>query len=222
MKRIGPKRVRVVEVGAGTKPIGIIGQAIRAGKKRRGRSFIASDINLNLNDTLRSFGLSKVPSNAKVLKECSIKTLQGQSPKSADIIFGGFFFNGLRNSSRSEIEYLSKINEFFRQTKRVLTKNGRLIFIAHNSEAFMFKANAAELGYSAHIIPFNEKMIQNSTSEWVQRTGTRAGLEDFFMVDHAMQDSSFVKNAKLFSKITGLGVMDSARPALVIMKRLKQ
>jgi tRNA1(Val) A37 N6-methylase TrmN6 len=222
MKRVGPKRVRVVEVGAGHKPIGVIGQALRAQRKRQGREFVASDIKLNLSDTLRSFGLRNAPSNAKVLKECSIKTLKAQADKSADIIFGGFFFNGLMTSTKNQLEYLHKVNEFFQNAKRVLKPNGRIIFVAHHSEAFLIKEGVKNVGFSAHIIPFNERMIQNSSSEWVQKTTTQEGLMDFFATDHFRQNDSFTNKASAFSKLTKLSVEESARPALVIMRRLKQ
>lgn len=220
-KRVGPKRVSVLEVGAGHKPIGVIGQAMRAQRKRQGREFVASDINLNLSETLRAFGLRNVPSNAKVLKECSLKTLKAQPDKSRDVIFGGFFFNGLITSTKSSGEYLLKVNEFFHDAKRVLKPNGRLIFVAHHSEAFLIKNGVKSVGFTAHIIPFNERMIQNSSSEWVEKTTTKEGLTDFFMTDHLVQKDVFASKAHALSKLTNLSVVESAKPALVIMKMIK-
>ena len=220
-KRVGPKRVSVLEVGAGHKPLGVIGQAMRAQRKRQGREFVASDINLNFSETLRAFGLRDVPLNAKLLKECSLKTLKAQPDKSRDIIFGGFFFNGLITSTKSSEEYLLKVNEFFHNAKRVLKPNGRLIFVAHHSEAFLIKNGVKSVGFTAHIIPFNERMIQNSFSEWVEKTTTKEGLGKFFFTDHFVQNDSFVNKAQALSKLTKLSVEESARPALVVMRRIK-
>ena len=73
MKRVGPKRVSVFEAGAGKIAFSALGQALR--KKRAGRQFIATDIALRKEETLRQRGLRETLNNLKLIKNCSMKEL---------------------------------------------------------------------------------------------------------------------------------------------------
>ena len=75
-KRIGPKRVKVFEAGAGDNPKGIFNQALKAQKDRVGRKFIASDLNLRKEAILRARGLKEVPRNLKLIQGCSVEELR--------------------------------------------------------------------------------------------------------------------------------------------------
>ena len=59
------KRVKVLEIGAGIEPTGVIGQARKALRKRFGRKFEASDSYARVESTFRAFGLRELPANAK-------------------------------------------------------------------------------------------------------------------------------------------------------------
>jgi hypothetical protein len=63
------KRVKVLELGAGVEPTGVIGQARKALRKRFGRKFEASDSYARVESTFRAFGLRELPANAKIMKK---------------------------------------------------------------------------------------------------------------------------------------------------------
>jgi len=221
MKRVGPKRVSLLEVGSGINPYGIVSQARRAEKKRIGRKFIGSDTHLNLTQALRAFGLRELPKNAKVLKECSIKTLKAQPNKSLDIVFGSFFLNGVVTESKSKVDSVKSYKEFFGNAKRVLKPNGRLILVMHWIEALNYVEGAKVFGFSSHLLPVSEKMVENSTSEWIQGMSTKNGRERLLKHNENNHDTSFVQKSQNFALNKGLSADEAAKPMIVIMRKLK-
>lgn len=165
-KRVGPKRLELIEVGAGDKPIGIVGQGLRALRKRRGRTFVASDILAKPEETFRALGVKEL-ANTSILRECSIQTLKRYKPESKDVIFGAYFLNGLLKFGETRETIGQKISSFFTEVKRVLKKNGRLIIVGDLMTADSYERFGKSIGLKMHRIPISDDTARMAGSEWM-------------------------------------------------------
>lgn len=188
MKRVGPKRVSVFEAGAGDVAFGALGQALRAQRKRSGRSFIASDIALRKEETLRQRGLRESPSNLKLAKGCSINELKKLPAKSQDIVFDSFFlFDYSKGKSSSVREEMTL--DYFKEAARVLKPKGRIITLqARFNTQFVEKA-ARSLGLKMHTVRLSQKQLDESASKWIQLRATKEGRVNILR-DNAPDDYS--------------------------------
>jgi hypothetical protein len=174
VKQRKPKRVSVMELGAGNQPYGIVGHAKRALKKRFGRTFEASDPLANPN-IFRVMGLSKMPHNAKVLKQCSLKHLRETSAASKDVIFGSYFLSAfVMQHPKGHVVGAQECINLFKEIKRVLKKNGRAIFIVDLMGSRDYVTVAKELGLRTTMKKFVPNPEQ-TYSDWIDERSTRVG-----------------------------------------------
>ena len=129
MKRVGPKRVSLFEAGAGEVPFGLLGQALKAERKRRGRQFTAVDMKLNATEALRQRGLREAPKNLKLVKNCVVNELKKLPSSSQDIVFESYFLNCYSTRKGSDSYVFEKVAEYLNEAKRVLKPKGRIILI---------------------------------------------------------------------------------------------
>ncbi|MFA6269089.1 MAG: class I SAM-dependent methyltransferase [archaeon] len=179
LKRNGPKRVSVFEAGAGKEPLGIITQALRATRKRPGRSFVASDIEAR-KEIFRDFGLRKMLPNAKILKGDSLEHLAKEKTASRDVVFGSYFIASFINKAKREkgvMGAMSEVRGLFSQLHRVLKPNGRAIFIIDLQASDKLKAIAPIAGFRANLFRFKPR--ENvEYSDWIMKRLTKSGREE--------------------------------------------
>jgi tRNA1(Val) A37 N6-methylase TrmN6 len=180
----GAKRVSVLELGAGKEPLGLIGQARRALIKRKGRKFEASDKETK-KEVFRSFGLSKIPENAKILRQCSLKHLKKTKTASQDIIFGSYFLYsfGFEEARKKGIKIaFKKMEQIMKEIKRVLKKGGRAIFIIDLKGSEKVIDLAQRNGFKIHFTKFKfspDKIY----SKWIEERRTKEGRQDIIQAN---------------------------------------
>jgi hypothetical protein len=218
VKQRKPKRVSVLELGAGDKPYGIIGQAKRALKKRWGRTFEASDLVALPEVTFREFGLREMPKNAKVMRQCSIKHLNATPANSMDIVFGGYFLNGVRNSEGRKFDFEEKV-DIIKGIKRVLKKRGRLILVVDQGALELYREYARQSGFSIHVMPFKERHFEQSHAHFIERRSSpyerRQMINDWIRMGQETPSNLEREAAHLGLK----NVEDLAYPQIVVMSK---
>lgn len=220
-KKYVAKRVSLLEIGAGHKPTGIVLQALHALRERVGRSFIASDIVASKEATLRNLGISDIPSNAKILTECSIKTLKEIDPKSQDIVFSSYFLNGYIRQQRisGPKNVYGAFKEFIELSKRALKDNGRIVIVGDLMNMHALKMVGRELGLKAYTRRLTNIEILGSNSEWVGKMSTKKGRED--MINEGISNGDYTSSqATKFAQILKLKNRDELLyPSVIILRK---
>ena len=216
----GPKRVSVMDMGAGEKPFGVIGQAQRALKKRQGRTFEASDIEALPEATFREFGLTEMPKNARIIRGCSIKELKAKPDASVDVVFAGYFFNAIKDAqgkySSAEMRF-----QTLKEMHRVLTKNGRGILIVDQGAVPIYRMDSREANLTMHAIPFQERHFEQSMAKFIEARSTRhdrLSIITNWIINGAATREQLIKEANEL----GLKHIDElAYPIILVMRKKK-
>jgi hypothetical protein len=175
-----PKRVSVLELGAGHEPHGVIGQAKKALRKRFGRRFEASDEYARVESTFRAMGLSKLPHNAKIMKQCSIEHLKNAKPGSFDVIYSSFFIrNQLHQFGNNTTRWESEFVKFFKLAARAMKPGGRLVLLEEYIDNVKHADLAKRAGLKTHIVEPNEERLSLQDSEWVNMRLLRANRKNY-------------------------------------------
>jgi len=217
-KRIGPKRVSVFELGAGEVAFSALGQALR--KKRVGRQFIATDIALRKEETLRQRGLREAPTNLKLIKNCSMKELKKLPNLSQDIVFESYFLNNyIGLAARSGADATKLFTKFLKEVKRVLKPNGRLVIIQNVPLAQVMLSDAKKLNFKGHIVSLTEKQLTESMSEAIQKRSTLQKRQEIFDMD-VLQDIRLYERSEENAKKFGLKDLADVRlPCALILRK---
>ena len=222
MKRVGPKRVSVFEAGAGDVPFGVLGQALRAQKKRGGRTFVASDLVLREEEVLRQRGLKTSPANLRMVKECSIKSLQAMTTESKDIIFGSYFANLVLFNHYHQVGVeaaLKELKRFFNEAKRVLKKNGRLILVQDLADA-KWIAEQAQPEFKYHLIQLTDKQTAESTAEAINRRSTSEKRMQYLMSELAKGRVTHEHLQEDLIRMKLKNIDELAKPVVIILRKV--
>jgi len=218
MKRVGPKRVKLFEAGAGDTAMGALGQAIKAQKKRVGREFIASDIALRKEETLRQRGLRESPTNLKLIKECSIKELAKLPANSKDIVFDSFFIWS-HSDGKPNLVRAKAVHDYLSQAMRVIKPGGRIITIQGYSTIQVIKPVANALGLKTHLVKLTNEQLANSSAEWINLRSTEKGREEILMTN-IVRNNVTLSDMQEFARKEGLkSVGDASYPYALILRK---
>ncbi|MFA6065303.1 MAG: hypothetical protein WC746_05665 [archaeon] len=166
------KRLKVFEAGAGKHPNGIVNQALRSQKKRGGRTFLASDLELREEETLRRHSLSTSPENLKLVKGCSFAELKKAPSASMNLIFDSFFVLDI-SINRHPSQRMQTVAEYLNEAKRVLTPRGRIISIQGFFNANTVAQVAKSVGLRAHIVRLSPRQLETSSSDAIKLRSTQ-------------------------------------------------
>jgi len=166
------KRLKVFEAGAGRVPNGIIMQALRAQKKRVGRTFLATDLELRAEEVLRKQGANAPLHNLKLIRGCSFAELKKAPSASMDLIFDSFFVLSI-SIQRPPAQRMQTIVEYLTEAKRVLKPRGRIISIQGFFNANTVAQVAKSVGLRAHIVRLTPKQLASSSSEAIPLRSTQ-------------------------------------------------
>jgi DNA modification methylase len=185
MKRVGPKRVSLFEAGAGKIPLGLIDLALKSKEKRRGRTFFASDIEFKKEEILRARGLRTIPSNLRLVNECSLKELKMLPKESMDIIFESYFLNKFMWDSKKRLFDVSKGAEYLSEAKRVLKPKGRMIMVISLGSLDFMVLFARQAGFRVFAKILSEEQTAKSPAEYIKKRSTLKGRNEIFEQDLA-------------------------------------
>lgn len=174
---------------------------------------------------MRGFNLSEVPKNAKILKECSLKTLKNTPSNSQDIVFGSYFINGLKTNKQIDhklskeqelIEISRGIASFFNESLRVMKPKGRIVLIAHLGEQHIVKMAAQQFGLKFYSRKLTQREIENSFSEWINNSGNPKGKEEM-LFGHML--SGTADNAARHAKRLNIHPKETYHPILISLRK---
>jgi len=218
MKRVGPKRVSVFEAGAGDVPYGAIWHSNKAENIRKGRSFVATDIKLLLEEDLAKRG-QRVPSNLKLVRNCSVAELKKLPSASKDIIFESFFLNAYSSVPGVNHYLFDRVMSYLKQVKRVIKPSGRIIMIHGYASAEIFAQAARSIGLKSHIVILSQKMLSESLAVWIRKRATLEVRKEM-LSDYVRENPTMQKYAEEFAKRKGLSEpADADLPVALILRK---
>jgi ubiquinone/menaquinone biosynthesis C-methylase UbiE len=204
---------RVLELGAGMHAEGVIEKALQSEQRKLKREFTAVDIALNPEEALRRRGLSKLPSNLKLIRNCAVDELKKTPAASQDIIFESFLINIIGSSDRA------KARTYLEEAKRVLKPNGLMVIIQGPAMVQQVWQMANDFGFKGYARILTEKEMKSSFSEYIQSRSTLERRRADFL-EHARAFPWYLKRGMEDAKELGISELsDLHRPVVLVLRK---